>query len=62
MPADVVTESEITKLQRLRANLDGKILGQDEAVAAVVKTLQRSRLSVIERNKPIASFLFLGPS
>ncbi len=62
VPADVVTESEITKLQRLKANLDGKILGQDEAVAAVVKTLQRSRLSVIERNKPIASFLFLGPS
>lgn len=62
VPADVVTESEITKLQRLKSHLDGKILGQDEAVAAVVKTLQRSRLSVVERNKPIASFLFLGPS
>lgn len=57
-----MTESEIDKLQRLKDHLGTKILGQDEAVASVVKTIQRSRLSVVERNKPIASFLFLGPS
>lgn len=57
-----MTESEIDKLQRLKAQLDGKILGQEEAVQAVVKTIQRSRLSVVEKQKPIASFLFLGPS
>lgn len=62
VPTSVVTESEITKLQRLKAHLSTKLLGQDEALDAVVKTLQRSRLSVIERNKPIASFLLLGPS
>lgn len=54
-----MTESEISKLQRLQAQLSEKIVGQDEAVQAVVKTLQRSRLSVVEKNKPIASFLFL---
>ena len=39
-----------------------KILGQDEAVDAVVRALRRNRLSVVKRDKPIASFLFLGPS
>ncbi len=62
VPTSVVTESEITKLQRLKAHLNTKLLGQHEALDAVVKTLQRSRLSVVEKNKPIASFLFLGPS
>lgn len=38
------------------------MIGQDEAVDAVVKTIQRSRLSIINKKKPIASFLFLGPS
>lgn len=62
VPTQVVTESEVEKLQRLKSHLEGKIFGQEEAVAAVVKTIQRSRLSVVEKNKPIASFLFLGPS
>lgn len=62
VPSSIVTESEIDKLQRLKSDLENKILWQEEAVDAVVKTLQRSRLSVIERNKPIASFLFLGAS
>ncbi|AKH33134.1 ATP-dependent Clp protease ATP-binding subunit ClpC [candidate division SR1 bacterium Aalborg_AAW-1] len=62
VPTSIVTESEIEKLQRLKNHLSTKILGQDEAVESVVKTLQRSRLSVVEKNKPIASFLFLGPS
>ncbi len=62
VPTSVVTESEISKLQRLKEHLNTKLLGQDEALSAVVKTIQRSRLSVVEKNKPIASFLFLGPS
>lgn len=62
VPTSIVTESEIDKLQRLQEHLSTKILGQEEAVHSVVKTLQRSRLSVVERNKPIASFLLLGPS
>jgi ATP-dependent Clp protease ATP-binding subunit ClpC len=37
-------------------------MGQDEAVKAVVHAMKRSRLSVIQKNRPIASFIFLGPS
>lgn len=62
VPTSIVTESEIDKLQRLKEHLWTKILWQEQAVESVVKTLQRSRLSVVEKNKPIASFLFLGPS
>jgi ATP-dependent Clp protease ATP-binding subunit ClpA len=46
----------------LSNDLSEKIIGQDEAVQAVVKSLTRNRLSVIEKNKPIGSFLFLGPT
>jgi ATPase AAA-2 domain protein len=57
-----VNEDEITKLKRLDSDLKNQIIGQDEAVDSIVKTLIRSRLSVIRKNKPIGSFLFLGPS
>lgn len=62
IPTHIVNEDEITKLRRLDADLKTNIIGQDEAVEAVVKTLTRSRLSVVPKNKPIGSFLFLGPS
>lgn len=62
IPTNIVNETEITKLNRLNADLKTKIMGQDEAVDAIVKTLTRSRISVMKKNKPIGSFLFLGPS
>lgn len=62
VPADIVTESEIEKISRLRESLEAHIVGQDEAVEAIVKSLARSRLSVVEKHKPIGSFLFLGPT
>lgn len=62
IPSHIVTESEIDKLRRLQKDLEENILGQEDAVKAVVKSLTRNRLSVIQRNKPIGSFLFLGPS
>lgn len=62
IPTNIVNEDEITKLKRLDTELKSQITGQDEAVDSVVKTLIRSRLSVIRKNKPIGSFLFLGPS
>ena len=62
IPSNVINESEIGKLRKLSLTLKDKIIGQDEAVDAIVKTLTRSRLSVIQKNKPIWSFLFLGPS
>ena len=50
IPTNIVNEDEITKLKRL------------DPVNTIVKTLIRSRLSVIKKDKPIGSFLFLGPS
>jgi chaperone clpB len=57
-----VNEDEVTKLKRLDSELKKEIVGQNDAVENVVKTLIRSRLSVIKKDKPIGSFLFLGPS
>jgi len=62
IPVNIVNEDEISKLKRLDGTLKESIIGQDEAVNAVVRTLTRSRLSMIEKKKPIGSFLFLGPS
>jgi len=62
IPTHIVNEDEVSKLRRLAEGLKSTIIGQDEAVDAVVKTLTRSRLSVITHKKPIGSFLFLGPS
>ena len=62
IPTNIVNESEIEKLRRLSEELKKNIVGQDEAVEAIVKTLTRSRLSVIKYTKPIGSFLCLGPS
>ena len=62
VPANIVNQSEIEKLKSLDQNLKWNVFGQEEAVNAVVKTLTRNRLSIIEKNKPIWSFLFLWPS
>ena len=62
IPVNIVNEDEISKLKRLKSTLKESIIWQDEAVDAVVKTLTRSRLSMINKGKPIGSFLFLGPS
>mgnify|MGYP001689460937 FL=1 len=62
IPTNIVNEDEVTKLKRLDAELKKEIVGQNDAVENVVKTLIRSRLSVVKKDKPIGSFLFLGPS
>ncbi len=62
IPVNIVNEDEISKLKRLDGILKQNIIGQNEAVDAVVKTLTRSRLSMISKKKPIGSFLFLWPS
>lgn len=62
IPSNIVNESEIDKLRRLDLILKTHIVWQDEAVESIVKTLTRSRLSVVQKTKPMGSFLFLGPS
>jgi len=62
IPLTQISESEIRKLSVLDTHLKSKILWQDEAVMQIVKAVRRNRLSAVQRNKPIWSFLFLGPS
>lgn len=62
IPADQINQSEIQKLKWLDWLLKCTLLWQDDAIDNVVKSIRRNRLSVVKRSKPIASFLFLGPS
>jgi len=55
-------EGEIDKLVRLEDHLHHRVVGQDEAVAAVANAIRRSRAGLAEPGRPIGSFLFLGPT
>jgi ATP-dependent Clp protease ATP-binding subunit ClpA len=57
-----VGESEKDKLRLLETKLKERIFGQDQAVTAVVKAVKRSRAGFRAENKPIANFLFVGPT
>ena len=62
IPVSKVSESESEKLRNLESNLHKRVIGQNEAVEAVAKAIKRSRLGLKAPNKPIGSFLFLGPT
>ncbi len=62
IPQRSVGESEKDKLMNLESRLKGRIYGQDEAVAAVVKAVKRSRAGFRAQGKPVANFLFAGPT
>ena len=62
IPVSKVSESESEKLKNLEENLHKRVIGQNEAVSAVAKAIKRSRLGLKDPNKPIGSFLFLGPT
>lgn len=62
VPLDKITKSEISKLKDIDKLLKSKILWQDDTVDQIVKAVRRNRLSVVKRNRPIASFVFLWPS
>jgi len=57
-----VTESEGEKLMNLEEKIHERMIGQEEAVTAVAGSLRRARAELREGNRPIASFLFLGPT
>lgn len=57
-----VSESESEKLINLEQKIHERMIGQEEAVAAVAGSLRRARAEMREGNRPIASFLFLGPT
>lgn len=57
-----VTQDEQTKLLNLESEIHRRVIGQDEAVKAVSNALRRARAEIRDTNRPIASFLFLGPT
>ena len=61
VPVVKLTEQESEKLLHLEENLHKRIIGQDEAVSAVSKAIRRARAGLNEPNKPIGSFIFVGP-
>ena len=62
IPERSVGENEKDKLRLLEENLRKRLFGQDEAVKAVVKAVKRSRAGFRDANKPVANFLFVGPT
>jgi ATP-dependent Clp protease ATP-binding subunit ClpC len=60
IPVNRIAQTESNKLAKLPELIKGKIIGQDEAVAKVVKAIQRNRAGLKDPNKPIGSFIFLG--
>ncbi|MDO6761571.1 ATP-dependent Clp protease ATP-binding subunit [Tamlana sp. 2_MG-2023] len=60
VPVNRIAQKEINKLAELPEQIKGKVIGQDEAVAKVVKAIQRNRAGLKDPNKPIGSFIFLG--
>jgi ATP-dependent Clp protease ATP-binding subunit ClpA len=62
IPERAVGENEKDKLQGLEEKLKNRIFGQDEAVSAVIKAVKRSRAGFRAKDKPVANFLFAGPT
>ncbi|WP_448526087.1 ATP-dependent chaperone ClpB [Parathermosynechococcus lividus] len=62
IPISKLVESEAQKLLHLEDELHKRVIGQDEAVTAVAEAIQRSRAGLADPNRPIASFIFLGPT
>ena len=60
IPVNKIAQTEINKLAELPNLIKGRVIGQDPAVAKVVKAIQRNRAGLKDPNKPIGSFIFLG--
>ncbi|MEM6515864.1 MAG: ATP-dependent Clp protease ATP-binding subunit [Bacteroidota bacterium] len=60
IPVNKIAQTESNKLAQLPELIKGKVIGQDNAVAKVVKAIQRNRAGLKDPNKPIGSFIFLG--
>ena len=62
IPVTSIGEDEAVRLQRMEDILRQRVVGQDGAIAAVARAIRRSRLGVSSPDRPIGSFIFLGPS
>ena len=62
IPVDRMLEGERAKLLHMEASLENRVVGQDEAVRAISNAVRRARAGLQDPNRPIGSFLFLGPT
>jgi ATP-dependent Clp protease ATP-binding subunit ClpB len=62
VPVKRMLEAEAEKLNRMEEELKKRIIGQDEAVQKISDTIKRSRAGIADPNRPIGSFIFLGPT
>ncbi len=62
IPVDRLVESETQKLAHLEDTLEERVIGQHRAVEAVANAIRRARAGIGDQNRPIGSFLFLGPT
>ncbi|MFI3207569.1 MAG: ATP-dependent Clp protease ATP-binding subunit [Eubacteriales bacterium] len=62
IPVNKLAETESARLQKLEQTLHKRVIGQEEAVTSVSKAVKRGRVGLKDPNRPIGSFLFLGPT
>lgn len=62
IPVNKMLESENTKLMKIEEALQGRVVGQTEAITAVASALRRARAGLSDENRPLGSFMFLGPT
>lgn len=62
IPTQRIAQAEGDKLFKMNDLMQGKVIGQDDAIKKVVKAIQRNRAGLKDPNKPIGSFIFLGPT
>ncbi len=62
IPVDKMLEGEREKLVQMEVSLGKRVIGQEEAVAAIARAVRRSRAGLQDPNRPIGSFMFLGPT
>src|SRR5690625_4483908 len=62
IPAARMTEAEKSRLARLEDELHERVIGQDDAVTAIARSVRRSRTGMADPSRPVGSFLFLGPT
>jgi len=62
IPTKRIAQKESFKLLGMNEEIQGKVIGQDEAITKLTKAIQRTRVGLKDPNKPIGSFIFLGPT
>ena len=62
VPVERIAENESTRLMQMESEMRGSVIGQDEAISQIAKAIRRNRAGLKDPNRPIGSFLFLGPT